>query len=84
MEAIRITQEISTQGIIIPFERVRQFQGTRVEILIFPEAEDEPEPKMLDDENRTGLFGIWSDYDAVGDVDSYVRNLRKGRRIHAD
>lgn len=25
------------------------------------------------------LFGIWKDYDAVSDVDSYLRDLRKGR-----
>ena len=79
MEAIRIKQQISTQGIMIPFERVRQFQGTRVEILIFPDSEEESVPKTLVEGNRTGLFGIWNDYDAVGDVDSYVRNLRKGR-----
>ncbi len=27
------------------------------------------------------LFGIWKDYDAVRDVESYVRNLRKGRSL---
>ncbi len=75
MEAIRITQQISTQGILIPFDRVRQFQGTRVEILIFPKTEEEPVPKTLVEENQTGLFGIWNDDDAIGDVDSDVRNL---------
>lgn len=25
------------------------------------------------------LFGIWKDNEAVGDVDAYVRGLRKGR-----
>jgi prevent-host-death family protein len=28
---------------------------------------------------KSDLFGIWSDNDAVHDVDGYVRNLRKGR-----
>lgn len=84
MEAIRIKQQISTQGITIPFDRIRQFQGTRVEIIILPDTEEEPEPKKREDESPTGLFGIWKDYDVVGDVDSYVRNLRKGRRVYAD
>ena len=84
MEAIRIKQQISTQGITIPFDRVRQFQGTRVEIIILPDTEEEQELKKLEDQSSTELFGIWKDYDAVGDVDSYVRNLRKGRGIYAD
>jgi hypothetical protein len=84
MEAIRITQQISTQGITIPFDRIRQFQGTRVEIIILPDPEEEPETTTREDESLTGLFGIWKDDDTVGDVDSYVRNLRKGRRIYAD
>ena len=85
MEAIRIKQQISTQGIMIPFDRVRQFQGTRVEILILPDTtEEESETQKREDENPTELFGIWKDYDTVGDVESYVRNLRRGRRIYAD
>ena len=84
MEAIRIKQQISTQGITIPFDRIRQFQGSRVEIIILPDTEEESAPKAYEGESLTGLFGIWKDYDVVGDVDSYVRNLRKGRSIYAD
>ncbi len=84
MEAIRIKQQISTQGITIPFDRIRQFQGSRVEIIILPDTEEESETMTCEDESPTGLFGIWKDYDVVGDVDSYVRNLRKGRRLYAD
>lgn len=29
--------------------------------------------------DKTSLFGIWKDMDAIKDVDQYVRNLRKGR-----
>ncbi len=85
MEAIRIIQQISTHGITIPFDRIRQFQGTRVEIIILPDTtEEESETQKLEGKNPTELFGIWKDYDTVGDVDSYVRNLRRGRRIYAD
>jgi hypothetical protein len=84
MEAIRIKQQISTQGITIPFDRIRQFQGTRVEIIILPDTEEESAITAHEGESVTGLFGIWNDYDTVGDVDSYVRNLRKGRSIYAD
>lgn len=84
MEAIRIKQQISTQGITIPFDRIRQFQGSRVEIIILPDTEEESEPKTHEVESPTELFGIWKDYDVVGDVDSYVRNLRKGRSMYAD
>ena len=31
----------------------------------------------LDDE----LFGIWKDRDDIGNVEQYVRNMRKGRRL---
>lgn len=84
MEAIRIKQHISTQGITIPFDRIRQFQGSCVEIIILADTEEESVPKTHDDEKSTGLFGIWKDYDVIGDVDSYVRNLRKGRNLYAD
>jgi hypothetical protein len=85
MEAIRIKQQISTQGITIPFDRVRQFQGSHVEIIILPDPEyEESEPKTHEGKIPTELFGIWKDYDVVGDVDSYVRNLRKGRSIDVD
>jgi hypothetical protein len=84
MEAIRITQQISTHGITIPFDRIRQFQGTCVDIIILPGTEEEPASTTQDNEGSTALFGIWKDYDAVGDVDSYVRNLRQGRRCYAD
>ena len=84
MEAVRIKQQISSQGITIPFDRVRQFQGIRVEIIILPDTEEEHVTKTRDDDTCTGLFGIWKDYDVVGDVNSYIRNLRRGRRIYAD
>ncbi len=28
---------------------------------------------------ENGAFGIWSDYKEAGDVDAFVRNIRKGR-----
>ncbi|MDL1962541.1 MAG: type II toxin-antitoxin system prevent-host-death family antitoxin [Deltaproteobacteria bacterium] len=28
---------------------------------------------------KSGLFGIWKNYDETQKVDEYVRNLRKGR-----
>jgi len=84
MEAIRIKQQISTQGITIPFDRIRQFQGSRVEIIILPDPEEASEAKTHEGERFTGLFGIWKDYDVIGDVDSYVRNIRKRRSIYAD
>lgn len=45
-----------------------------------------PCAKIIPYEERSGkksgeheLFGIWKDNDDVGDVDAYVRGLRRGR-----
>ncbi|MFO7885155.1 MAG: type II toxin-antitoxin system prevent-host-death family antitoxin [Desulfobacteraceae bacterium] len=32
-----------------------------------------------DKKSKTSLFGIWENNDKIGDVDNYVRDLRKGR-----
>jgi prevent-host-death family protein len=28
---------------------------------------------------KSNLFGMWKDHDIIDEVDSYVRNIRKGR-----
>ncbi len=65
MEAIRIKQHISTQGITIPFDRVRQFQGTRVEILIFPDIEEEFSPTVQKSSLKQALKNVFEQYHDV-------------------
>ena len=39
------------------------------------------EPSAKLDTAKNNLFGIWKDYDAVEDVEKYIREKRKGRYI---
>jgi hypothetical protein len=70
MEAIRIKQQISTQDITIPFDRVRQFQGTRVEIIILPDTEDERFPTIRKSSLKQALKDVFEQYH---DVKPYTR-----------
>ena len=53
-------------------EVIITYRGTPCAKLV---AYDEKSGKRSEGE----LFGIWKDYRATGDVDGYVKNLRKGR-----
>ncbi len=63
MEAMRIKQRITREGIMIPFHTVQQFQGQRVEIIILPDTEGEPAPRRQADIFYTSPHGcirtIW-------------------------
>lgn len=41
MQAVRITQIVTQEGIRIPFATVQRFQGKRVDIIILPDVESE-------------------------------------------
>lgn len=38
-----------------------------------------PYQEIKNKTEKNELFGMWKDNDKIGDVDEYVRNLRKGR-----
>jgi prevent-host-death family protein len=38
-----------------------------------------PYQEIKNKTEKNELFGMWKDNDRIGDVDEYVRNLRKGR-----
>lgn len=42
MNAIRIKQTVTPDGIIIPFNKVKAFKGERVEIIIISDADVQP------------------------------------------
>lgn len=65
MEAIRIKQQVSSQGIMIPFDRVRQFQGIRVEIIILPDTENEPSPRVKRPSLKKALKDLFEQYHDV-------------------
>jgi prevent-host-death family protein len=37
------------------------------------------EEVKMDKKTKNNLFGMWKDIDIIEDVDSYVRDIRKGR-----
>jgi prevent-host-death family protein len=40
---------------------------------------DTPKPNLDDSDNE--LFGIWKEKNDTGNVDQYIRNIRKGRKL---
>ncbi len=68
MEAMRIKQRITREGIMIPFHTVQQFQGQRVEIIILPDTEGEPAPGVKPTPFTQALTAVFERY---GDVTPY-------------
>ena len=65
MQAVRITQVVTHDGITIPFKAVRRFQGKRVEILIFPESEEEQASRESASPLKTALDEVFAQYHDV-------------------
>ena len=64
----------------LPSEWVKQFPAGRTfTVTIVSETPVSQQTETVSPVEKTPLFGIWRDNPAVENVDSYIRNLRKGR-----
>ena len=65
MHAVKITQVVTHDGITIPFKAVRRFQGKRVEILIFPESDEDQASRAGVSPLRAALDEVFAQYHDV-------------------
>jgi hypothetical protein len=64
----------------LPTEWAKQLPaGHTFSVMIVPERVTPLSNTPALDSTKTPLFGIWRDYEACQDVDSYVRHLRRNR-----
>ncbi|OQX23805.1 MAG: hypothetical protein BWK80_24030, partial [Desulfobacteraceae bacterium IS3] len=72
MNAVRIKQTVTQEGIIIPLNKIMKFKGKKVEIIIMPDSDAEI-PKMNKSKslkkNLSDLFEEYKDVKAFKNTD---------------
>lgn len=81
MYAVRISEVVTPEGISIPFNQVQRFQGKRVEIIILPDNEAEPLPRVQPTSPKHAFAEVFAEYHDVTpyqDIDpiQWERELR--------
>jgi len=65
MQAVRIKQLVTQEGIMIPLDTVQRFQGKRVDIIILPDLEAEPSPRPGTLSLKAALAEVFEQYHDV-------------------
>ncbi len=63
----------------LPAKWAKQLPTGQVFSVIIVREKLVPGQSNIADKSHTPLFGIWRDYEAIQDVEDYVRNLRRSR-----